>query len=288
MVNPDKLKKAELIEELSKHGIPMPTPTTKHLKAVYLDLYKTHITNGAENGNDKDIDFDNLSDNEIKAMLTERGVSIGPIQPSTRQLYLNKLKKLMADGKKTVIDDIVVPEQIEDEEVYAMLQSPVAARETRSASRRRTMILSQPPAAKAEVMPKTEENSFGDAQVQQEVPNEVDTERQSMSVDPSRRSRSVSLQPQVLITGTESSTVRQRSVKPEGITEVVTETSMMTEPEQEEQILETLTQVQPSSAKCSMYLLLSIAIVVGTLLFLCMYLKIDKNDVEKLFKQFTS
>jgi len=298
MVNPDKLKKAELIDELVKYGVSIPTPTTKHLKAVYLDLYKTHITNGAESKNNGDLDYDNLNDNDLKIMLAERGVSVGPIQSSTRQVYLNKLKKLLTDEKQDSTP-INVPDKKEDEELFVMLQSsqiPVAARETRSSSRRRTMVLSQPPVMEDVVNIKSnpQENGHGDGDDVQVIGStkdremSVEPEKRSMSVDPVRRSRSMSVEPQapqVQELLTESNTVRQRSVKPEPtITEAVTETSMMTEPEDDQQTSLIAPQAE-SSAKCSLYLKLSITFVVVTLLILCLHMKVEKSDIENFLKQ---
>lgn len=47
------------------------------------------------------MNIDELSDNEIRQKLLERGINTGPIVATTRNVYANKLQKLIEDSTST-------------------------------------------------------------------------------------------------------------------------------------------------------------------------------------------
>ena len=310
MVNPEKLKKAELIDELAKNGIPLPTPTSKYLKAVFVDLYKTHITNGSSNvlikgttDSNNDLDFDKLSDNEIKNMLELRGVSVGPVTGSTRQVYIKKLQKLLSE--ETLNPQSNIKQEDESEAMpVVMLQSteiPIATRETRSASRRRTMLLSsQKPVLDNGVDQNSSKvESLAEAAITDktvEISHTAAFSNHVASAQNDFRQRSVSVEPKVVPTTLQNHellvnngsienehSLRQRSVKPETFDEIsVTENSMMTDPEEETSTLPIKNDTK--KAKCSVYLKVSITVVVAVLVVLCLQMKFESKDIEHFFK----
>ncbi|VDN56607.1 unnamed protein product [Dracunculus medinensis] len=52
------------------------------------------------------MNIDELSDNEIRQKLLERGINTGPIVATTRNVYANKLQKLIEDSTSSANEKV--------------------------------------------------------------------------------------------------------------------------------------------------------------------------------------
>lgn len=111
MNRPEKFTKPQLRALLQDAGVVI--PEGKVLKHQLVEMYNQYLqqlkTTEYSSEEDDDViiedalppmkkvtvDLERLGDKKISEMLLERGVKVGPIVPSTRALYLKKLKKLV-------------------------------------------------------------------------------------------------------------------------------------------------------------------------------------------------
>lgn len=111
-----KLRKTDLLQRLEDAGVTI--PEGRVLKERLVELYSDYLHNQAaasEYSSEEDegeptvtpqqqqehvlkedkIDLSLLADKELTEMLVARGVNVGPIMASTRELYVNRLRKLI-------------------------------------------------------------------------------------------------------------------------------------------------------------------------------------------------
>lgn len=114
--DPAQFSIERLKSELIANNVELPPADSK--KRVYLELYLTSVkTNSPDFSSDEEddglvgdvdneevsdmVDLDQLTDDQLKAMLLQYGVKAGPIVATTRALYEKKLHRLMEGPAQT-------------------------------------------------------------------------------------------------------------------------------------------------------------------------------------------